>query len=198
MIVVGGLPVLRYDNYTMLTGKTIMSTPPLRHRVRRTAGSKTLAEYIENNGLRPVSVYMPTAIHKALSQVAIEADISLQALVTLAVNTYYGTHRDLPPLVAPTRIKQDPHKNFTWYADIDMHKRLKLLALDLDCSAQQLILSALIDYTKDHAAVKALKIRTGYPPYARAPLNLVHSAQSPTEKEGKPAASKRTSRPSKS
>lgn len=180
-----------------------MSTPPSRQRVRRTAGSKTLAEYIENNGLRPVSVYMPVPLHKALSKVAIEADISLQALVTLAVNTYYGVHRDLPPLVAPTRIKQDPHKNFTWYADIDMHKRVKLLALELDCTVQQLVLSALVDYTKDHAAVKALKIQTGFPPFARAPLHLVHSINEPQSapkagKAGKPAASKRTSRPSKS
>lgn len=176
-----------------------MSTPPLRQRVRRTAGSKTLAEYIENNGLRPVSVYMPVPLHKALSQVAIEADISLQALVTLAVNTYYGGPRDLPPLVAPTRIKQDPHKNFTWYADIDLHKRVKLLALDLDCTVQQLVLSALVDYTSDHPKVKALKIETGYPPFARAPLHLIHSvAQSTSTKAGKPAASKRTSRPSKS
>lgn len=176
-----------------------MSTHPIRHRVRRTEGSRSLAEYIENNGLRPVSVYMPVPLHKALSHVAIEAGISLQALVTLAVNTYYGSHRDLPPLIAPTRIKQDPHKNFTWYADIDMHKRVKLLALDLDCSAQQLILSALVDYTKDHPKIKALKIGTGHPPYARAPVHSINIIQSPKEgSAGKPAASKRTSRPSKS
>jgi hypothetical protein len=149
-----------------------MSVPPVRTRDRRTAGSKALAEYIENNGLKPVSVYIPTPWHKALAQVAIEADISLQALVTLAVNTFYGTHRDLPPLVAPTRIKADPHKNFTWYADLDLHKRMKLLALELDCTVQQLVLSALVAYSKDHPKVKALKIKTGYPPYARAPLNL--------------------------
>lgn len=179
-----------------------MSTPPLRQRDRRTAGSKTLADYLNNNGLRPVSVYMPVPLHKAFSQIAIEADISLQALVTLAVNTYYGVHRDLPPLIAPTRIKQDPHKNFTWYADIDLHKRVKLLALELDCSVQQLVLSAMVDYTKDHARVKALKIETGFPAFARAPLRMIHSVdhhgQSSDGSAGKPAPSKRTSRPSKS
>lgn len=149
-----------------------MSNPPLRQRVRRTQGSRALAEYIENNGLRPVSIYLPLAMHKALATVAIEADITLQALVTLAVNKYYGSHRDLPPLIAPTRIKQDPHKNFTWYADIDLHKRVKVLALELDSTVQQLILSALIDYTKDHPKIKALKVKTGFPAFARAPANV--------------------------
>jgi hypothetical protein len=153
-----------------------MTNPPLRQRTRRTAGSRSLAEYIENNGLRPVSVYIPLALHKAVSQVAIEADISLQALITLAVNTFYGAAKDLPPLVAPTRIKQDPHKNFTWYADVDLHKTVKLLALEHDCTVQQLVLSALVAYTKDHPKVKALKIKSGFPPFLRAPLSLVHNS----------------------
>jgi hypothetical protein len=144
----------------------------MRKRVRNTQGSKTVAEYLENNGLRPVAVYFPTELHKALTHVAIDAGIPLQALVTLAINAYYAGPHDLPPLVAPTRIKTDPHKNFTWYADLDLHKRVKLLAVDLDCTVQQLVLSALVDYTKDHKEIKRLKIKTGYAPYARAPLNL--------------------------
>jgi hypothetical protein len=154
----------------------LMAAPPERKRIRRTEGSKTLARYLENNGLRPVAVYIPVDLHKALTHVAIEADITLQALVTLAVNAYYGTYRELPPLVSPTRIKADPHKSFTWYADVDLHKRVKLLAVDLDCTVQQLVLSALVDYTKDHQKVKALKIKTGSAPYARAPVNTPRKA----------------------
>lgn len=150
--------------------QTYMANPPPRKRVRTTQGSQTVANYLENNGLKPVAVYLPVDLHKALTHVAIDADISLQALVTLAANTYYAGPKDLPPLTAPTRIKQDPHKNFTWYADLDLHKRIKLLALDLDCTVQQLVMSALVDYTKDHKEIKKLKIKTGYAPYARAPL----------------------------
>lgn len=147
-----------------------MATPPTRSRVRRTTGSKTLGSYIDRHGLRPVAVYIPDPLHRALTYIAIETETTLQALITLACNTYYGTHRDLPPLVAPTRTKQDPHKSFTWYADIDLHKRMKLLAVDLDGTVQQLVLSAIVDYLKDAPKIKALKIKTGYAPYARAPL----------------------------
>ena len=49
---------------------------------------------------------------------------------------------------------------------------MKLAALELDGSVQQLILSALVDYLKDAPKVKALKIKTGYAAYARAPAEL--------------------------
>lgn len=149
-----------------------MATPPTRQRVRRTAGSKTLGKFIDRHGLRPVSVYIPYKWHRAFTEIAIEGETTLQAIITLACNTAYGTHRDLPPLTAPTRVKQDPHKSFTWYADIDLHKRMKLLAVDLDCSVQQLVMSAVVDYLKDHPKVKALEIKTGYAPYARLPVEL--------------------------
>ena len=109
-----------------------MATPPARTRVRRTTGSQTLGAFIDRHGLRPVSVYIPVKLHRALTETAIEAETTLQALITMACNTLYGTRHDLPPLVAPTRTKQDPHKSFTWYADIDLHKRMKMLAVDLD------------------------------------------------------------------
>lgn len=149
-----------------------MTTPPARSRVRRTTGSKTLGAFIDRHGLRPVSVYVPEPLHRALTHIAIETETSLQAIITLACNKYYGTRHDLPPLVAPTRTKQDPHKSFTWYADIDLHKRMKLLAVDLDGTVQQLVLSAVVDYMKDAPKIKALKIKTGYAAYARAPEEL--------------------------
>lgn len=149
-----------------------MATPPARTRVRRTAGSQTLGAFIDRHGLRPVSVYIPLKLHRALTETAIEAETTLQALITMACNTLYGTRHDLPPLVAPTRTKQDPHKSFTWYADIDLHKRMKLLAVDLDGTVQQLVLSAIVEYMKDAPKVKALKIKTGFAAYARAPEAL--------------------------
>lgn len=146
-----------------------MPTPPIRTRVRRTAGSKTIGDYIDRHGVRPVTVYLPEPLHRALSKIAIESDTSIKALITLACNTYYGGKVKLPPLVAPTRTKTDPHKSFTWYADIDLHRAIKLLAVELDGSVQQLILSAVADYLKDSPRIKALKIKTGFAPYARAP-----------------------------
>lgn len=146
-----------------------MATPPARRRVRRTKGSKIVAEYLDRHGVRPVAVYVPEKWHRAFSKIAIEGDTSLQAIMTLACGTAYGARRDLPPLVAPTRVKQDPHKSVTWYADVDLHKRMKMLAVDLDCSVQQLVMSAVVDYLKDHPSIAALKIKTGVAPYARHP-----------------------------
>lgn len=45
------------------------------------------------------------------------------------------------------------------------------LAVDLDGTVQQLILSAIVEYLKDAPLVKALNIKTGYAPYARAPTD---------------------------
>lgn len=149
-----------------------MTTPPARTRTRRTAGSKTLGNFIDRHGLKPVSVYIPEDLHRALAATALEAETSLQALTTLACNTFFGHVADLPPLTAPTRTKQDPHKSFTWYADIGLHKRMKLLAIDIDGSVQQLILSALVEYLKDAPRIKKLRMKTGYAPYARAPEEL--------------------------
>lgn len=146
-----------------------MPTPPTRTRVRRTVGSKTVGAYVDRHGLRPVSVYLPEKLHRALTHIAINSETPLQALFTLACGTFYGSGREIPPLIAPTKTKMDPHKSFTWYADVDLHKRIKLLAVDLDCSSQQLILSALVEHLKDSPQIKALKIKTGYAPYARAP-----------------------------
>lgn len=147
-----------------------MTTPPTRTRVRRTTGSKTLGKYIDRHGLRPVAVYVPEPLHRALTLIAIESETTLQAILTAACNTFYGARHDLPPLVAPTRTKQDPHKSFTWYADVDLHKRMKMLAVDLDGTVQQLVLSAVVEYMKDAPKLRALKIKTGYAPYARAPI----------------------------
>lgn len=145
-----------------------MTNPPPRSRVRRTVGSQTLGAFIERHNLRPVSVYIPEKLHRALVETAIETDQSLQGLLTLACGATYGNDQ-VPPLVAPTRTKQDPHKSFTWYADIDLHKQMKLKAVELDGTVQQLILSAVVDYLKAAPKIKALKIKTGYSAYARAP-----------------------------
>lgn len=148
-----------------------MPTPPPRKRSRTTDGSKRLESYMDNNGVRPVAVYVPIALHKALTEVCILGELTMQALITLACNTYYGAPHDLPPLVKPTKVKLEPHKNVTWYADVDLHKRMKLLGLDIGASVQQLVLSALVDYTKDAPQVKALNIETGFPAYLRTPTN---------------------------
>lgn len=148
-----------------------MPTPPPRKRSRTTDGSKRLETYMDRNGLRPVAVYFPVDLHRALTEVCILGETTMQALITLACNTYYGGPHDLPPLVKPTKVKLEPHKNFTWYADVDLHKRIKLLALDVEASVQQLVLSAVLGYTNKHPQVKALKIETGFPAYLRTPRN---------------------------
>lgn len=151
-----------------------MPIPPTRTRVRRTPGSKTLGAFIDRHGLRPVTVYLPEPLHRALSQIAIEHETPIQAMMTLACTAHYGGKcPQLPPLVAPTRTKTDPHKSFTWYADIDLHKQIKLLAVEMDCTVQQLILSALVESLKGAPHIKALEIKTGYAPYARAPSDGV-------------------------
>lgn len=156
-----------------------MTTPPTRTRVRRTSGSQTVGNFIDRHGLRPVAVYIPEKLHRALTTIAIETETTLQAIVTMACNKYYGLGGDLPPLVAPTRTKQDPHKSFTWYADLDLHKKMKLLAVDLDGTVQQLVLSAIVNYMKDAPKIKALKIKSGYAAYARAPEELKAPPRSP-------------------
>lgn len=138
--------------------------PPTRaRRTRRTPGGRTLADYMDRHGLRAVAVYIPEALHRALTTTAIETETSLQSIVTLACNAYYGTVRPLPPLVQPTRPTQDPHKNFTWYADLDLHKHMKMLAVEHESTVQQLVMSAVVNYMKDAPRVKALHIKLGAP-----------------------------------
>lgn len=149
-----------------------MTTPPLRTRVRRTEGSRKVGDFLDRHGLRPVSVYLPIELHRALAGTAIEAGTNLQGLFTLACSKFYGGEVDLPPLVAPTRTKSEPHKSVTWYADVDLHKRMKMLAVDLDGSVQQLIVSAIVAHLKRAPRVKALNIQSGFPAYAQAPEEL--------------------------
>lgn len=147
-----------------------MTNPPIRSRTRRTQGGRTLADFVDRHGLRAVAVYIPVALHRALATTAIEHETTLQAIITLACNSYYG-HDDveLPALTAPTRAKHDAHKNFTWYADVDLHKKMKMLAVMVGSSVQQLVLSAVVNYMKDAPLVRALNIQVGYAAYARAP-----------------------------
>lgn len=146
---------------------------PIRHRVRRTKGSKTVGDYVDRHGLRPVAVYIPEELHRALAITALENESTLQQYMTLACHKHYGgAVPDVPPLMAPTRTKQDPHKSCTWYADIGLHHAMKLLSVEMDGSVQQLILSALVDYLKDAPRVKALHLQTGYPAYPRMPEEL--------------------------
>lgn len=148
-----------------------MTNPPTRApRVRRTPGSKSVGNYVDRHGLKPVSVYIPEKLHRALATTAIESETSLQQIFTLACHTFYGAMDDkAPPLTAPTHPKQDPHKNFTWYADIELHRYMKLLAVRMTSNVQQLVLSAVVNYMKSAPKVRALKIKTGFPAYARAP-----------------------------
>lgn len=148
-------------------------TAPIRHRTRRTQGSRAVADFVDRHGLRPVAVYLPEKLHRALTATALEHDTSMQSFFTLACNKYYGgICPDVPELLAPTHVKRDPHKSCTWYADVNLHHKMKLLAVETDGSVQQLIVSAVVDYLKDAPRVKALHLRTGYPAYARAPERL--------------------------
>lgn len=150
-----------------------MTNPPKNARTRRTAGGRALADFVDRHGLRAVSVYIPGDLHRALATTAIENETNLQSLVTLSCNNFYGQEDiELPPLTAPTRPKQDPHKNFTWYADVDLHKKMKMLAVMKGSTVQQLVLSAVVNYMKDAPRVRALGIETGFPAYARAPDEL--------------------------
>lgn len=143
---------------------------PTPVRNRRTEGSKRLSEYAERNGVRPVSWYVPEALHGPLVKIAAERGFAVQSLVTHACEVHYGAEeKALPPLVPPTHVKTDPHKNFTWYAPVALHKAIKLLALELECTAQQLITSAVVHQYKDVPEIKELRIVTGSAPYARAP-----------------------------
>lgn len=147
-----------------------MNHPPLRARVRRTPGGKSLGEFVDRHGLRPVSVYIPEKLHRALAATAIESETSLQQIFTLACNTYYGGREvNVPPLTAPTHPKLEPHKNYTWYADVSLHRNMKMLAVELSSNVQQLVLSAVVNYMNSAPKVRALKIKTGFPAYARAP-----------------------------
>lgn len=148
-----------------------MTNPPNRPRARTTSGSLTVGKFIDRHGLRPVSVYIPIELHRALATIAIKSDTSMQAIVTLACSKYFGRgDPDVPPLLAPATPTSEPRKNFTWYADIELHKRMKLLAVVLSGSVQQLVLSAVVDYMKDAPDIKALRLQTGFPAYARAPV----------------------------
>lgn len=149
-----------------------MATPPPRATTRRTRGSKNLKAYLDNNNLRPVSVYMPIRVHAAISKAADAGETTIQALFTMACHKYYGHRCDLPPLVGFGTPPKEDRKVITWYADIDLHKKIRLLAMDLEGNVQQLVLSAVLDYIKDAPPVKALKIKTGYPPFGRTPVNL--------------------------
>lgn len=147
-----------------------MVTPlPTRSRVRRTTGSKTLGAFIDRHGLKPVTVYIPEKLHRALTETAIEGESTMQGMVTVAANRVFADKTELPPLVAPTRTKIDPHKSFTWYADVDLHKHIKLLAVENGATVQQLLLSAIVDTFKDAKRVKALGIETGHAAYSRTP-----------------------------
>ena len=146
-----------------------MITIPRRERHHRTSGSKAVGDYLARHDMRPVAVYIPVKLHTVLTKLAIEAEASLQDFITKACESWYGEERELPPLVAPTRAKLDPHKIPTWYANIELHKRMKVLAVEVGSSVQQLILSALVEYAKDSPEVKALGIKTGYVPYSRTP-----------------------------
>jgi len=149
---------------------------PMKNRVRRTAGSRSMAQFVDRNGLTPVTVYLPEKLHAALEAIAAEADedTSIQSLLTIALTRHYGVRgaADLPPLTAPTRTTKEPHANYTWYGDVELHKTIKLLAVELGSTCQQLIVSAIVATYSDHPRIKKLKIKTGYPAYARAPAVL--------------------------
>ena len=163
------------------------TTFPKPVRRRNTPGSQRLADYTERTGTRPVAWYVPTVLHEALVELAARTNLSLQFMLTHACEVRYGhddpAKVDIPPLVPPTRLTQDPHKNVTWYAPLALHKKIKFLALQIDATAQQLITSAVVDQYKGTKEIKALRITTGSAPYSRAPVLGNLSLQRPPPKD---------------
>lgn len=133
----------------------------------KTSGSQRVTDYKERHNLHPVVLPVPLNIHKALSHHALDDGVTMQSLFTLACEKYFGSDPvTVPPLVA-TRRGQEKFKQPTWYADIDLHKRIRRLSIDTGASVQQLIMSALVDYLKDSPRMQAAEVTTGYPPMAR-------------------------------
>lgn len=160
-----------------------MADLPKPIRTRSTQGSQRLADYAERHGVRPVAWYVPEFLHEAVSDMAVRNGMTMQTLITFACETRYGLDTPvLPPLVPPSHTKTDPHKNVTWYAPVDLYKKIKQLALDIESTAQQLITSAVVDQYKNTKEIKALRLVTGAAPYARAPIRGELSLQRPEPK----------------
>lgn len=162
-----------------------MSDLPTPVRSRTTPGSKRVAEFTERNNVRPVSWYVVPELHAALTSIAKREDLSLQLLITHACETRYADPNSpaLPPLVPPTKLKIDPHKNVTWYCPVELFMSIKMIGLKLQASAQQLITSAVVDQYKGRPEVRALRINTGVAPYMRAPtLGEVSFQRAPLRK----------------
>lgn len=158
-----------------------MSDLPLPIRTRTTAGSKRLAEFGVRNNVRPLSWYVPLPLHTALVALAERQNVTLQLMLTHACEVRYADPADpkLPPLVPPTKLKLDPHKNVTWYCPVPLYMAIKQLSLNIGASTQQLITSAVVDQFHATPEVKALRIMTGVAPYLRAPVAGEASFQRP-------------------
>ena len=148
------------------------TTPISAPRIRRTKRGQTVADYLDRHNVKAVAVYLPPELHAALLEISAGTKETLQSMFTLACSTYYGGPHDLPPLAAPTRSKTTPQVCTTWYCDIDLHRRMKIVAMDIGSSVSQLFTSAIVATYKDAPSVKRLKIKTGYPAYQRAPDEL--------------------------
>lgn len=133
---------------------------PNKKRVSRagTAGSERVAAYVERHNVRKVSVYLTEKMHRALSTIADESEVTLQGLITLACTKHYGPRPQVPPLLPHTSPTKEPHKNLTWYADRQLHTSMRLLSVHMDVSVQRLIVSALAEYFKDHPSIQALEL----------------------------------------
>ncbi len=152
---------------------------PQKTRTRKTEGSRRLLEYNEQRGAKHVPWYIPLELHKALKLLAIYRGTSLQTMVTYACEQHYGDLKNVvvPPLTVPTRINGEPHKNYGWYAPIELATNIARLSVELEASRQQLITSAVVNQYKSEDPIARLQINTGSAPYVRAPANLPISFQ---------------------
>ena len=161
-----------------------MAQFPPQTRVRTTPGSQRVAEFGEKNGLKPVAWYVPTALHAALVAVTVKRSSNLQLMLAAACQDRFlhRTPPDIPPLTPPTRLKQDPHVNVTWYCPLPLYTAMKQAGLDIGASMQQLITSSMVAAYGHEPEVKDLRIITGVAPYLRAPLTGDINFQHPPRK----------------
>lgn len=145
-----------------------MTTTPPRPR-RTTDASKRQGEYLERHDRRQVGVHISNTLHAALLAAGDYERSYIQRTLTQACAKYYDSPRaPLPPLVAMEVPSKDTHRYYTWYADTAMHKKIRTRAAQHLATMQQLIISALINFTMDEPPIKALidngTIQLGAPP----------------------------------
>lgn len=152
-------------------------TPP------KSSGQRRLKDYLVNNNFKAVAVALPRELHRVLDRMVAEAKgaadtarpTTIHALVTVACSAYYSDEnvKTLPPLAQfePPRPNADGKgdRRFTWYADMDLFRSMKIISARHSCSLRQLIVSAVLERYKDTPQIKALGMETSGDPRWRMP-----------------------------